>query len=246
MNSTIATDTLVSIFHFFEGHTITLNDIINYGTQFDSASILPNNLGFINEEWDDEEQDHEAMKLLPKKKYENHVCIRSTPDGNCFFNSASLLVVGNENLNIQLRLAVIIELMSHAEFYLQQPIFEQDIIYRNEAFDDNSRVKSNDYGFRKENEYILELKLMCLPHSWCSIVAFFGLASVLYRPIESLFPDTNNGYMNQIYNRIISLRQNTNLPGCIIMWSSCSAEQFRITCQANHFVPVFKKISSSL
>ena len=67
MNSTIATDTLFSIFHFLEGHTITLNDIINYGTQFDSASILPNNLGFINEEWDDEEQDHEAIKLLPKK-----------------------------------------------------------------------------------------------------------------------------------------------------------------------------------
>ncbi|PKB97580.1 hypothetical protein RhiirA5_384549 [Rhizophagus irregularis] len=74
-------------------------------------------------------------------------------------------------------------------------------------------------------------------------MAFFGLASVLYRPVESLFPETNSKYMNQIYNRIILPRENKdNLPQCIIMWSSYSAEQFKISYQANHFVPVFKKI----
>jgi hypothetical protein len=83
---------------------------------------------------------------------------------------------------------------------------------------------------------------MCKPYSWCSMVAFFGLSSVLYRPIESLFPDTKSEYMNKIYNRIIFPRQNiNNLSRCIIMWSSCSAEQFHISYQANHFVPVFKK-----
>jgi hypothetical protein len=79
------------------------------------------------------------------------------------------------------------------------------------------------------------------------MIAFFGLASVLYRPIESLFPDNNSKYMNQIYNRIILPRKSRdNLTRCIIMWSSCSAKQFKISYQANHFVPVFKKISSSL
>jgi hypothetical protein len=79
------------------------------------------------------------------------------------------------------------------------------------VLDNINGIKSNDYGFKKESEYILELKSMCKPYSWCSMVAFFGLASVLYRPIiESLFPDTNNKYLNKIYNRVISPRQNIN------------------------------------
>ncbi|RGB22527.1 hypothetical protein C1646_54051 [Rhizophagus diaphanus] len=127
------------------------------------------------------------------------------------FNSASLIVFGNENFNIQLWLAVIIELMSYTPFYLQQQIFEQDIIFREETLNDNRNgTMNNNCVFKKENEYISEIKLMCKPHSWCSIVAFFGLVSVLHRPIESLFPNTNNKFMNQIYNRIILPRQSSN------------------------------------
>ncbi|EXX69086.1 uncharacterized protein OCT59_004738 [Rhizophagus irregularis] len=241
MESITATNTLHTIFNFLDRNDITLSEVINYGVQFDSADILPNSFD-INEEWDDDKQDYEAMKLLPEK-YKDCVCIRSTPDGNCFFNSASLIVFGNENFNIQLRLAVMVELMIHSQFYLQQKIFEQDIIYREEALNSgNSRIINNNYGFKKESEYISELKLMCKPNSWNSMIAFFGLASVLHRPIESLFPNTNNKFMNQIYNRIILPRQNTkDLPKCIIMWSSCSAKQFQMTYQANHFVPVFKR-----
>ncbi|PKK71778.1 hypothetical protein RhiirC2_827046, partial [Rhizophagus irregularis] len=116
------------------------------------------------------------------------------------------------------------------------------IIYREEALDNRNEAINNNHSFKKEREYILELKLMCKPNSWNSMIAFFGLASVLHRPIESLFPNTNNKFMNQIYNRIILPRQYTkDLPRCIIMWSSCSAKQFQTSYQANHFVPVFKK-----
>ena len=55
--------------------------------------------------------------------------------------------------------------MTYAQFYLQQQIFEQDIIYQNEVFNNNrNRIISNDYNFKKENKYILKLKLMCKPH----------------------------------------------------------------------------------
>ena len=54
------------------------------------------------------------MKLIPKK-YDNHICIKSTPNGNCFFNSASLIVFGHEENHIQLRLAVMVELMANAD-----------------------------------------------------------------------------------------------------------------------------------
>ena len=157
MNSFTATNTLYSIFNFLNRNNITLSEVINYGTQFDSASILPDNLDLINKEWNDNEheQDYESLKLLPDK-YKDYICIRSMGDGNCFFNSASLIVFGNENFNIQLRLAVMIELMVHAQFYLQQKIFEQEIIYRDEALDylDSGNRTTSNHNFKKEREYI--------------------------------------------------------------------------------------------
>lgn len=83
---------------------------------------------------------------------------------------------------------------------------------------------------------------MCKPNSWCSMIAFFGLSSVLCRPIKSLFPNTGSEFMNRIYNRLILPRQDEyfNLH-CIIMWSSTSATNFQNSGQANHFVPVFKR-----
>jgi hypothetical protein len=47
MNSFTATNTLHSIFDFLKRDDITLNEVINYGIQFDNANILPNNLDFI-------------------------------------------------------------------------------------------------------------------------------------------------------------------------------------------------------
>ncbi|GET65631.1 hypothetical protein GLOIN_2v1835524 [Rhizophagus irregularis DAOM 181602=DAOM 197198] len=132
--------------------------------------------------------------------------------------------------------------MANADYYLQQKIFEQDVLYRDEAL--NTNMEKVDM-FKKTQEYIAELKLMCKPHSWCSMVAFFGLASVLHRPVESLFPNTGSEFMNRIYNCVIMPRQNPHYyPPCIIMWSSLSATSFQNSGKSNHFVPVFKKKSS--
>jgi len=202
MNSITATNTLYNLYDFFCNNNITVNDIIIRGIQFDLNNILlSTSFDSIYEEWDYNQKDCEAMKLIPKK-YKDHVCITSTPNGNCFFNSASLIVFGNEDNNIQLRLAVIIELMANANYYLQQPVFEKDIFYRDEALN-TVNTEEQDNSFKKAKEYISELKLMCKPYSWCSMIAFFGLASVLHRPVESLFPNTGSEFMNRIYNRII-------------------------------------------
>ena len=107
MDSFTATNTLYLIFNFLNRDNIMLSEIINYGIQFDKTNILPNiNIDFINKEWNSDDQDNEVMKLLPER-YKDYVCIKLTPDGNCFFNSASLIVFGNENLNLQLRLATV-------------------------------------------------------------------------------------------------------------------------------------------
>jgi hypothetical protein len=42
MNSFTAADTLYSIFDFLSKDNIMLSEVIKYGVQFDSTSILPN------------------------------------------------------------------------------------------------------------------------------------------------------------------------------------------------------------
>ncbi|RGB22478.1 hypothetical protein C1646_776035 [Rhizophagus diaphanus] len=79
------------------------------------------------------------MKLIPEK-YADHVCIRSTADRNCFFNSTLLIVYGHEENHIQLRLTVIIELIANADYYLQQKIFEQNVLYRDENMEKNNYI----------------------------------------------------------------------------------------------------------
>ncbi len=154
MNSTTAKTILYDIFNFLCRNDIILNDIITYGNQFKLDNILlPTDLETIYEEWDYNQRDHEAMKLIPEK-YANHVCIRSTPNGNCFFNSASLIVFGHEENHLQLRLAVIIELMANANYYLQQKIFEQDLFYRDEALNTNmKKEKQVNNSFKKVKKY---------------------------------------------------------------------------------------------
>ncbi|GBB93924.1 hypothetical protein RclHR1_22560001 [Rhizophagus clarus] len=86
MNSIMAENTLYDIFSFLCKNDITLNNIITYGTQFNLNNVIfSTNSSHIYEEWDYIQRDNEAMKLIPKK-YADHICIKSTPNGNCFFN----------------------------------------------------------------------------------------------------------------------------------------------------------------
>ena len=47
-------------------------------------------------------------------------------DGNCLLNSLSLIFTASQTSALQFRLAMVIELMKHADFYLGQKAFEQD------------------------------------------------------------------------------------------------------------------------
>ena len=47
-----------------------------------------------------------------------------TGNGNCFFNAASINLVGNEDLSVTLRLLTAAELYIHAEFYANHPRYD--------------------------------------------------------------------------------------------------------------------------
>ena len=55
--------------------------------------------------------------LLPRDILQNLVPVKVTGNGDCFFNSASLFLVGNESLCSVLRLLTAAEIFLHTEFY---------------------------------------------------------------------------------------------------------------------------------
>jgi len=130
MDHSIAANTLFSISNFCERNDITLNEVINYGAQLDITCILPAILIPLTKNGSMMKKIMKQWSYFQKNTKIIFVLIKSIPDGNYLFNSASLIVFGNEAFNIELRLAVIIELMTFAEFYLYQQIFDKILFTR--------------------------------------------------------------------------------------------------------------------
>ena len=59
--------------------------------------------------------------LLPRDVSSHLAPVKATGNGDCFFNSASILLVGNESLCNVLRLLVTAEIFSHATCYGDHP-----------------------------------------------------------------------------------------------------------------------------
>src|SRR5205814_2027742 len=54
-------------------------------------------------------------------------------NGNCLLNPLSLTFTANQTLALQFRLAMVIELIKYADFYLGQKLFEQDYYFSDAA-----------------------------------------------------------------------------------------------------------------
>jgi len=100
---------------------------------------------------------------------------------------------------------MIIELMKHADFYFSQKIFEEDYYFFNATLDSvkNSNIPTI---YNKEKEYISEIAYMSKPHQFCSIVRMYGLASIIQRPILSIYPLTISQLISTLYNKLIESR----------------------------------------
>lgn len=85
--------------------------------------------GFLPEDlapwhtWEErfQRQDTFASLLMPDDIPANLNPTKVTGNGNCLFNSASINLVGNEDLSVVLRLLTAAELYLHADFYANHP-----------------------------------------------------------------------------------------------------------------------------
>ncbi|KAJ7391232.1 hypothetical protein OS493_019363 [Desmophyllum pertusum] len=85
--------------------------------------------------WDQrfQRKDTFASILKPDDIPADLVPTKVTGDGNCLFNSASINLVGNEDLSVILRLLTAAELYLHANFYANHPRYNQPDMTMSEA-----------------------------------------------------------------------------------------------------------------
>ena len=113
--------------------------------------------------------------LYEQQKIFNDYFFRATADGNCLYNSCSILVVGTEKLAKDLRIAVSIELFLNCEFYHCHPYvtakMNEDPTLKLDRLN-NEIVKKECHDYQKGDIIHKEAIHNLRNHSWSSPMNF--------------------------------------------------------------------------
>ncbi|XP_076440671.1 uncharacterized protein LOC143280062 isoform X1 [Babylonia areolata] len=187
--------------------------------------------------------DQESEELLPDDA-PGLMPIQIYGDGNCLPRCASLLATGVQEHHFQMRLRIAVELAAHEDFYLTEENLRStaspaDYLKTYALFSDqytSTELTSEAVcsTFRKEVLHILT------PGTYMGIWQLHAVASVLQRPIFSIYPSYGGHNVRQYLHRIISPRvssysKESDLPG--IMWTRTDGKSLPESAWTpNHFV----------
>ncbi|CAB4397637.1 unnamed protein product [Rhizophagus irregularis] len=124
--------------------------------------------------------------------------------------------------------------------------FEEDYYFSDAALNSAKSNSNTQVTYNKEKEYISEILYMSKSHQFCSIIGIYGLASVIQRPIMSIYPPTISQLISTLYHKLIKPRIKAYNEHITIMWTSSNGK-WNINDplpQTNHLVPIFKLNSS--
>ena len=201
--------------------------------------------------------DEISRRIIPSNLGLSYVPVRSTGNGNCLFNSASLALCQNETLADELRLRTCFELANNREFYRKHPVLvNASVTYHGRdglgvmsvetlcdltCFASSSSNVYAKYGFEKA--FNNEIMRTANNWSYSGTLQIMALASVLGVPIETIYPDQNDRLL-PVYQNVFHPRQLSNPADSAvvrILWTNTSgwpdrSKEFVV----NHFVPLFK------
>ena len=135
------------------------------------------------------------------------------------YNAASCFLIKDDLLAVQLCLSVVLKLMSFANEYLKLRYLRKTMHIRSDqAFTNITNEKYQQSEYRNIAPFVAEIMGMSRIGAWCSLGAFYGLASVLGRPIQSIYPSVNSTLLRE-FTRIIVPRQKKYDLTIAILWS---------------------------
>ena len=135
------------------------------------------------------------------------VALTVTGDGYCLYNSASMLLRGEELRNGCLRLLVVEELYSNAEYYATHEIYKltkegsgipEDLLFAVVLSSDSDGVIAN--GGNEVDAVKAEAIAGCEFQKWGCLVHMMALASVIRRPIYPVYPNVAFRYRVLMHN----------------------------------------------
>ena len=208
-------------------------------------------------------EDALTKSLLPAD-FKDWIPIKTTGNGNCLFNAASIALSGNESLSSVLRLLTVSELFAHSEFYANHPqiaeieersVYSAPVIFN--IFLSDKEAEDTYRGQIANAARAVEIlaQKTTKPFVYSSQFHILALASVLGRPIHSVYPDVQalraikNTLHGVFYPRdeLISVgrdcgscpHEETNIVSLIwTRMTPCPLSSW----QPNHFVPLVKRI----
>lgn len=204
--------------------------------------------------------DNTALMVLPKEdRMDDIKPIKTTGDGNCLFNAASIAICKSETLGIELRLRTALELLTNADFYWSHPIvssmdlttlygnrWPKEGIYDTVIFSNRAvRVHARE-GFQRALQH--EIYNTLHNRRYSGILQIMGSSSAIGCEVKVVYPDKRHSLLPLLTTtyrpRLGDLQQ---LPRITIMMTDTSGWTDRSKeFQVNHFVPMLKIDTTSI
>ncbi|CAH3178652.1 unnamed protein product [Porites lobata] len=169
-------------------------------------------------------------------------------DGNCLYNSASVLMKGDESLNGTLRFLTACELFLNAEFYANHEKLSEanaECSYSEKTVFILMLTSAGEKEWQSTRRAVEAVKAEAMSASkdkvWSSLVHLMALSTVLKRPIFSVYPNTNPALrpliLGLVHPRVSSA---ADVLPIYILWSREDNLDNRsgAVYQPNHFVPL--------
>ena len=152
-------------------------------------------------------RDETSIELMPSDANPCLVPMKSFRDGNCFFRSLSLVVFGNEESHVELRVHSIVELALNEKSYLDEKTFTDMAEYSCEGIMDYiKQVSISDESFvanDKLSSFRNEVILTAKDGKYSSILHLLASCNALKMPINSIYPEAQNpGVDRDVHNQV--------------------------------------------
>ena len=196
--------------------------------------------------------DELATALIPEDvvlPFCNPVAVKTHGNGNCLFNACSIFLIGNDSANGLLRLMTSIEFYGNAHKYSvdHKSIAETAKSIRRNPHLLFPDILSNDGG--QDNWYkngVAESAIRAeairtsVNYTYSCLGSVMALASVIKRPIHSLYPNVKYS-LRDLFNRVIEpVSQETYTEAFHVLWTRIGKLDDRrgAIFVPDHFVPV--------
>ncbi|XP_041121511.1 vertnin-like [Polyodon spathula] len=190
----------------------------------------------------DADIDSMARCLYPQDAPIHMVPLACKGDGNLLFDAASILLVGNTSLSLELQVRTVVEMLLRKRYYLHGMIDSKVMLQaaRFSLCTEESAQQMNLSMAVLEAIFDADVKATCFPGTFANMWHVYALASVVQCNIYSIYP-MRNLKIRPYFNRLIRPRTwppGSELMTLHIMWSGEleSGSVFK----PQHFVPVMQ------